>query len=175
MYRWKEEGRKRIILVDYLLQIYLCCLCRYRPPISFTTLQFFFFNLEPYVWFWILRVSFRVVNLLTCMSIFILPGMYLCLIRISVWSFKFCACGSQCPNSLISVVIFNKWEIVSVYMYTSCLSFNFLLEILVVVCLDYWKSCCYSHAFQETNSLRRTMQIVECSFLHQRAQGRVSS
>ena len=34
---------------------------------------------------------------------------------------------------------------------------------------------CYSHAFQETNSLRRTMQIVECSLSHWRAQGRVSS
>ena len=34
---------------------------------------------------------------------------------------------------------------------------------------------CGSHAFWETNSLRRTMQIVECSLLHQRAQGRVSS
>ena len=33
----------------------------------------------------------------------------------------------------------------------------------------------YSHAFRETNSLRRTMQIVECSLLHRRAQGRVSS
>ena len=32
-----------------------------------------------------------------------------------------------------------------------------------------------SHAFQETNSLRRTMQIVEGSLLHRRAQGRVSS
>ena len=39
VYTWKEEGRKRIILLDYLLQIYLSCLCRYRPPISFTTLQ----------------------------------------------------------------------------------------------------------------------------------------
>ena len=28
-----------------------------------------------------------------------------------------------------------------------------------------------SHAFQETNLLRRTMQIVECSLLHLRAQG----
>ena len=34
--------------------------------------------------------------------------------------------------------------------------------------------CCI-HAFWETNSLRRTMQIVECSLLHRRAQGRVSS
>ena len=39
----------------------------------------------------------------------------------------------------------------------------------------YFSWQCYSHAFQETNSLRRTMQIVECSLLHQRAQGRVSS
>ena len=35
-------------------------------------------------------------------------------------------------------------------------------------------SCC-SHVFQEANSLRRTMQIVECSLLHRRAQGRVCS
>ena len=34
---------------------------------------------------------------------------------------------------------------------------------------------CYSHAFRETDSLRRTMQIVECSLLRRRAQGRVSS
>ena len=36
-----------------------------------------------------------------------------------------------------------------------------------------WHYC--SHAFQETNSLRRTIQIVECSLLHWQAQGRVSS
>ena len=36
-------------------------------------------------------------------------------------------------------------------------------------------SICCSHTFWETNSLRRTMQIVECSLLHQRAQSRVSS
>ena len=34
---------------------------------------------------------------------------------------------------------------------------------------------CYSHAFRETDSLRRTMQIVKCSLLCRRAQGRVSS
>ena len=34
--------------------------------------------------------------------------------------------------------------------------------------------CCCNHAFQETNSLRRAMQIVECRLLHQQAQGRVS-
>ena len=34
---------------------------------------------------------------------------------------------------------------------------------------------CCSHVFQEINSLRRTMQIVECSLLHRWAQGRVSS
>ena len=37
------------------------------------------------------------------------------------------------------------------------------------------ESHCCSHMFRETNLLRRTMQIVECSFLHQWAQGRVSS
>ena len=34
---------------------------------------------------------------------------------------------------------------------------------------------CCSLAFQETDSPRRTMQIVECSLLHGGAQGRVSS
>ena len=34
---------------------------------------------------------------------------------------------------------------------------------------------CCSHAFRETDSLRRTMQIVKCSLLRRRAQGRVSS
>ena len=31
-----------------------------------------------------------------------------------------------------------------------------------------------SHAFQETNALGRTVQMVECSLLHRQAQGRVS-
>ena len=35
----------------------------------------------------------------------------------------------------------------------------------------WWPLWCCSHAFWETNSLRRTMQIVECSLLHRRAQG----
>ena len=41
----------------------------------------------------------------------------------------------------------------------------------------YWSFSfnCYSHAFQETDSLRRTMQIVKCSLLRRGAQGRVSS
>ena len=34
---------------------------------------------------------------------------------------------------------------------------------------------CCSHTFQERNSLRRPMQIVECSLLHWWAQSRVSS
>ena len=34
---------------------------------------------------------------------------------------------------------------------------------------------CCSHTFRETNSLRRTVQIAECSSWHRRAQGRVSS
>ena len=38
---------------------------------------------------------------------------------------------------------------------------------------DLAQTC--SDMFQETNLLRRTMQIVQCSLLHQRAQGRVSS
>ena len=46
-----------------------------------------------------------------------------------------------------------------------------------ILCLFIGKQIlyCCSHAFWETNSLRRTMQIVECSLLHRRAQGRVSS
>ena len=39
---------------------------------------------------------------------------------------------------------------------------------------DLDRHCC-SSKFQETNSLRRTMQIVECRLLHRQAQGRVSS
>ena len=42
-----------------------------------------------------------------------------------------------------------------------------------IISSHFWKCC--SQAFQETNSLRRTMQIVECSLLHWQAQGRVSS
>ena len=47
------------------------------------------------------------------------------------------------------------------------------------LCLLHWQGkqilyCC-SHTFWETNSLRRTIQIVECSLSHRRAQGRVSS
>ena len=37
----------------------------------------------------------------------------------------------------------------------------------------HWKCC--SHVFREINSLRRTVQIVECSLLQRWAQGRVSS
>ena len=40
---------------------------------------------------------------------------------------------------------------------------------------SFQNSLCYSHAFQETDSLRRTMQIVECSLLRWWAQGRVFS
>ena len=40
---------------------------------------------------------------------------------------------------------------------------------------DLAQTHCCSNMFQETNLLRRTMQIVKCSLLHQRAQGRVSS
>ena len=43
-----------------------------------------------------------------------------------------------------------------------------------VMVKNYLPECC-SHAFWETNSLRKTMQIIECRLLHQQAQGRVSS
>ena len=53
------------------------------------------------------------------------------------------------------------------------------VKVLHSTCQQIWKTQqwpeCYSHAFPETNSLRRTMQIVECSLLHWQAQGRVSS
>ena len=35
--------------------------------------------------------------------------------------------------------------------------------------------CCCSPAFRETNSLRRAVQMAECSLLHRQTQGRVSS
>ena len=35
----RKVGRKRIILVDYLLQIHISCLCRLLPPNSFQALQ----------------------------------------------------------------------------------------------------------------------------------------
>ena len=40
--------------------------------------------------------------------------------------------------------------------------------------LKIHRNCC-SHEFWETNSLRRTTQIVECNLLRWPAQGRVSS
>ena len=40
---------------------------------------------------------------------------------------------------------------------------------------ERWHWNCYSHAFRETDSLRRPMQTVKCSLLCRRAQGRVSS
>ena len=48
---------------------------------------------------------------------------FLCLIPLSVWSFKVHPCGSQCPNSLISVVTFNEWEIVC------CIYVHFLFKL----------------------------------------------
>ena len=45
---------------------------------------------------------------------------------------------------------------------------NFILKFIL-------HSTVISHTFWETNSLSRTMQIVECSLLHRRAQDRVSS
>ena len=36
---------------------------------------------------------------------------------------------------------------------------------------SFLRTKCCSCAFREANSLRRTMQIVECSLLHRRAQG----
>ena len=41
--------------------------------------------------------------------------------------------------------------------------------------IKIWREECCSQAFRETNSLRRTMLIVECSLLHRRPHGRVSS
>ena len=50
---------------------------------------------------------------------------------------------------------------------------NTRLSIIILGLRPTWQCC--SHAFRDTNSLRWTMQIVECSLLHRRAQGRVSS
>lgn len=65
----RSEGRKRIILVDFLLQIQISYLCRYLPPNSFQALHFFFpgtlyltLNSQSPSW---------VVNLFPCMYIFI--------------------------------------------------------------------------------------------------------
>ena len=63
------------------------------------------------------------------------------------------------------------------------LFFAAVLGLLIIGLLLLWSTgsrawaqwLCCSHAFRETNSLRRTMQIAECSLLHWRAQGRVSS
>ena len=57
----------------------------------------------------------------------------------------------------------------------SCSQLFLAHVILCYFCHLSLKKCCCSHAFQETSSLRRTMQIVECSSLHWWAQGRVSS
>ena len=58
----------------------------------------------------------------------------------------------------------------------------FLPAILIPACASsspafhiMYSAYCCSHAFWETNSLGRTMQIVKCSLLHRWAQGRVSA
>ena len=40
----RNEGRKRIILVDYLLEMQISYLCRYLLPNLFQSLHFFFFS-----------------------------------------------------------------------------------------------------------------------------------
>ena len=47
-----------------------------------------------------------------------------------------------------------------IFAFQQCLFLSHLVQLL----------CC-SRTFRETNSLRRTMQIVECSLLHQQVQG----
>ena len=49
------------------------------------------------------------------------------------------------------------------------------LESLATAILTGVMQYCCSHVFRETNSLRRTMQTVECSLLHWWTQGKVSS
>ena len=58
----------------------------------------------------------------------------------------------------------------------SYIIFKFILVIAFTMlhynCLFYLDtSLCCSHVFWETNSLRRTMQIVECSLLYRQTQG----
>ena len=109
----RKVGRKRIIFVDYLLQIQISCLCRYLPHNSFQTLQFFFISgtlcltlnsqspslgckfVAFYVYFYF---SWKVSH--------IPSSSFAWLTALGAWSFKAHPCGYQCHNSLISVVVF---------------------------------------------------------------------
>ena len=41
------EGKKEIILLDYLLQLQILCICKSLPPNSSLPFLFFFFNWNP--------------------------------------------------------------------------------------------------------------------------------
>lgn len=124
-------GRKRIILADYLLQIYLSCLCRYRPPISFTTLQLFIYlwnpkclTLNPQSLFFGCKFVELHAHFHFAWNVPHIPWSFSAwLTPLSVGPFTVHPCGSQCPNSLISVVICNEWEII----YCICVHFLFKL------------------------------------------------
>ena len=70
-------------------------------------------------------------------------------------------CLNSDPDS--SCHFLGNWKTYLTFLVLSCLIFKmgFLKSVYIIL---------YSHTFQETNSLRRTMQIVECSLLYQRAQ-----
>ena len=106
----RNEGRKRIILVDFLLQIQISYLCRYLPPNSFHALHFFSWNPLFDFEFSESLLSCKFVSLYVYFYFF-QEGIsyatnFLCLISLNAWSFKVYPCDYRCHDSLISVVVF---------------------------------------------------------------------
>ena len=98
-------------------------------------------------------------NDIECMLCLLLTGIFIWIL----WSIS--------VRSIISMyeVIFQiNW--VNFYIILLMYFYDLPNRIHLVLTCHCTRHCC-SHAFSETNSLRRTMQIVECSLLHQRAQG----
>ena len=82
---------------------------------------------------------------------------------------------SMCSPLLTSTVALTTVDIAFLPLVGKLLEWKASLFTSIFPVPEYSISYCCSCAFQETNSLRMTMQIVECSLLHRRAQGRVSS
>ena len=96
-----------------------------------------------------------------------------------IWVMHILNCHALWLFALIETCIF-LFLVITIKI--KCLFFKFGKDFLLwTICYRRaWTDglCCLrccSHVFRETNSLRRTMQIVECSLLHQQAQGKVSS
>ena len=120
-----------------------------------------------------------VVQLLSCVQLFVTPWTaahqaslsftisrsLLKLMPLSRW------CHLSHPLSSPSPPTFNLSQHQGLFKWVS---FSHQMAKVLEFQLQHQSFCC-SHVFPETNSLRRTMQIVECSLLHRRAQGRVSS